>query len=110
MKFSEGMTAKEKIEALERYILVHCMLYYHMNETLISDEIFDKYSRLLAKKLQKIGENKIASTQYGYVFYDFDGTTGFDLIDRLNKSDRRRIKQIASFALRLSKSTPKGAK
>lgn len=103
MKFAEGMTAKEKIEALERYILVHSMLYYHMNESVISDERFDKYARLLARKIEQLGSKKIASTQYGYVFEDFDGTTGFDLIDRLNKPDRKRIKQVATFVLRLHK-------
>jgi len=103
MKFKEGMTAKEKIEALERYILIHSMLYYHMNESVISDQLFDKRAKLLAKKIEQLGSKKIASTQYGYVFYDFDGTTGFDLIDRLTKSDRQCIKQVATFVLRLHK-------
>ena len=99
MKFKEGMTAKEKVEAIERQILVHSMLYYHMNESVISDKRFDKLSRLLADKISKLGPKKIASTQYGYVFQDFDGTTGFDLISRLNKADRKHIKVIATYVL-----------
>ena len=101
MKFAEGMTTKEKIEALERQILVHSMLYYHMDENVISDKRYDKMSRLLASKIEKLGPKKIASTQYGYVFSDFDGTTGFDLISRLTKDDRKRIRQIATYVLRL---------
>ena len=95
MKFKEGMATKEKIEALERYILVHSMLYYHMSESLITDQQFDRAARLLASKIEKFGAKKIAKTQYGYVFTDFDGSTGFYLIEALKKSDRRRIKQVA---------------
>lgn len=43
----------------------------------------------------------MAKTEYGYVFYDFDGSTGFDLINRLNKADREKIERIATYVLRL---------
>lgn len=94
MKFPEEMKSREKIEFLERYILVHSYLYYNMDENVISDKRFDKYSRLLASKIEKYGD-KINKTQYGYVFNDFDGNTGFDLLDRLSKPDRKHIKMIA---------------
>ena len=100
MKFAENMTTKEKVEFLQRYILVHSMLYYYMNESVISDKRFDKVSRLLADKIQKFGSKKISHTQYGYVFYDFDGSTGFDLIDRLSKADKKHIKQVATCVLK----------
>lgn len=103
MKFKEGMGTKQKIEALERMILVHSMLYYEMDESVISDKRYDKLSRLLAEKLNTLSEKKVASTQYGYVFYDFDGDTGFDLISRLTKEDRKRIKQVATSVLRCYK-------
>lgn len=99
IKFKDDMTTKEKIEALERYILVHSLLYYHMSESLITDQQFDKAAKLLASKIQKFGASKIAKTQYGYVFTDFDGSTGFYLIDALKKSDRKRIKQVARAVL-----------
>ena len=35
------------------------------------------------------------NTQYGYVFYDYDGTTGFDLFDRLKQKDKTMIQGIA---------------
>lgn len=105
MKFKEGMTTKQKIEALQRQVLVHSMLYYNMDENVISDKRYDKLSRLLADKLKEIGPKKTASTQYGYVFSDFDGDTGFDLIDRLTKEDRKRIKQVATAVLKSCKRT-----
>ena len=36
-------------------------------------------------------------TQYGYVMYDFDGTTGFDLYSRLNEKDKRYLMQLARY-------------
>lgn len=99
MRFPEDMKIKARIEFLERYILVHSYLYYHMNENVISDKKYDKYSRLLASKIEKYS-SRIPSTQYGYVFYDFDGNTGFDLYDRLNKSDKKRVRDVATTVLR----------
>lgn len=98
MNFPEGMKTKARIEFLQRYILVHSCLYYSMDENVISDKKFDKYARLLASKIEKY-RDKIPKTQYGYVFYDFDGTTGFDLMDRLKPSDRDRIGAIATMVL-----------
>lgn len=100
MRFKEGMTAKQKIEAVQRMILVHSMLYYEMNESIISDKRFDKISSLLCEKQSELSLRKLLSTQYGYVFQDFDGTTGFDLISRLTQKDRTRIEQIANHVLR----------
>lgn len=100
MKFAEDMTSKQKVEALQRYILVHSMLYYDMDTSVISDKKFDKAARLLADKIQRFGPKKIASTQYGYVFKDFDGSTGFDLPDRLTEEDRKCVRRIATYVLR----------
>ena len=102
MKFPEDMTIKARIEFLERFILVHSYLYYHLSESVISDKTFDKYARFLASKVEKY-RNKIMKTQYGYVFYDFDGNTGFDLLGRLSKEDKRYIKYIALHVLELYK-------
>jgi hypothetical protein len=51
---------------------------------------------------QLVREQKVYSqktlriyTQYGYVFYDFDGTTGFDLFSRLNGMDKQFIGKLA---------------
>ena len=98
MKFPESMKTKTRIEFLERYILVHSYLYYNMNESVISDKKFNKRARLLASKIEKYSV-KIYGTQYGYVFYDFDGTTGFDLYDRLDEKDKTRIRNIATTVL-----------
>ena len=103
MKFQAGMKTKQKIEALQRYILVHSIIYYHLDDNVISDQKYDKVARLLARKQGEYSKEKILKTQYGYVFYDFDGSTGFDLLDRLNKSDKRYLLKIARYVLVLNK-------
>lgn len=103
MKFPESMKVKDRISYLERYILVHSLIYYELNESVISDKRFDKNARLLASKIEKYGPEKISKTEYGYVFYDFDGSTGFDLIGRLSDKDREKIERIARYVLRLYK-------
>lgn len=108
MKFKEGMTSKEKVEAIQRQILVHSMIYYNLNDSVISDKKFDKLCRLLVRKMEQYGPKKMAKTEYGYVFHDFDGSTGFDLTDRLSSEDREKIERIARFVIRLYKASRGG--
>ena len=82
-------TDKLKIDFLQRVILIHSYLYYEADNSVWSDKKYDEVARQLTNK-----------TQYGYCFYDFDGTTGFDLWDRLNKEDKQRIQNIAEGIVR----------
>ena len=81
-----------KINYLQRFILVNSYLYYEKDDSAITDKQFDEAAKQLVKLQRGYDTSK---TQYGYVFYDFDGTTGFDLWDRLNKKDKRFIQNIA---------------
>ena len=44
---------------------------------------------------------------YGYIFYDFDGTTGFHLYDRLNENDKNYLDNIVNHILILSRKPDK---
>ena len=95
-KFPIYWTDKLKINFLQRVILIHSYLYYEKDSSVWSDKHFDE----VAKQLTKMQKTKSViwikeNTQYGYVFYDFDGTTGFDLWDRLNRKDKQYISKIA---------------
>lgn len=80
-----------KINYLQRFIIVNSYLYYEKDDSAITDKQFDEAAKQLAK-LQK--NYDISKTQYGYAFYDFDGTTGFDLWERLTVADKTIIKTI----------------
>ena len=95
-KFPVYWTDKLKVDLLQRVILIHSYLYYEADSSVWSDKKYDE----VAKQLTKMQKSKSTvwikeNTQYGYAFYDFDGTTGFDLYHRLNRTDKEMIKKIA---------------
>lgn len=88
------------VNYLQRKIILNAIAYYELDCSPLSDKEYDELSRQLVE-LQK--DINIQDTQYGYVMYDFDGTTGFDLYSRLNQKDRAYLLQIAYIGLGKSK-------
>lgn len=85
-----------KIDFLQRVILIHSYLYYQMDMTRWTDQKYDKASRQLVNLQKQHTEEWILNnTQYGYMMFDFDGSTGFDLWDRLNGEDKVKISIMA---------------
>ena len=92
---------KLKISALQRWIIVHSILYYELDSSIVPDKQFDRNAYQLVD-LQKEHPTEAQASQYWYVFHDFDGTTGFDIYDRLTKSDKDYLTKIAKHVLHLS--------
>lgn len=92
-------TNKSKIQMLERWILVHSLLYYEFNTSIISDEMYDKNSKQLAEMIKKY-PNSFKQTKYYYCFKGFDGSTGFDLYDKLTQYDKDIVFMNAETLLR----------
>ena len=83
------------INFLQRKIIINAILYYELNTSPLSDKEYDELSQQLVRLQKNID---IQQTQYGYVMYDFDGTTGFDLYSRLNEHDKKYLMSIARMA------------
>jgi hypothetical protein len=83
-------TEKEKIDALQRWILVQSFLYYETDLQLVTDKVYDDNCKQLVG-YQNEFRKAFKSSMYYYVFHDFDGSTGFDLYYRLNKEDKERL-------------------
>lgn len=98
-KFKD-LTPQEKIDWAARYVIIHSIIYYELNESVISDKMFDKKSAALVRLMQKYPE-ELENSEYYRAIYDFDGSTGFHLYERLKKSQRKRLKQYARFIIRL---------
>ena len=95
-RFPVYWTEKMKIEFLQRVILIHSYLYYEKDNPVWSDRQFDEASKQLEELQYEHDRNAIRyNTQYGYAFYDFDGSTGFHLWDRLKRKDKEMVKGIA---------------
>lgn len=92
------LSTKEKISTIQRYIIVHSILYYVMNKSVISDKKFDEVAKELVA-LKKQEQEAYKQSDYYYCMYDFDGSTGFDLYDRLNECDKEYLSFIAQAVL-----------
>lgn len=68
----------ELISRRRRQILVHSFLYYQLNENVISDHVYDKWSKELAE-LQIKYPQEAKKAIYAKEFEEFDGSSGFDL-------------------------------
>lgn len=79
VKFPTYWTMRERIEFLQRTVLIHSYLYYEQNTNLISDSSYDELAKQLVELQKGVCLYILQEISYYYVFYDFDGTTDFDL-------------------------------
>lgn len=91
-----------KISAMQRMILVYSIMYYERHESCVGDKQYDDICKKLVEYQNKYPKSWNES-QYYYAMYDFDGTTGFDLPDRLKKKDRKNIERICDVVYRMWK-------
>ena len=99
MKFANPYwSPRTRISMLQRWLIVHSILYYELDNSVVSDKMFDSNAKQLVAMQYDYPEDAQES-QYYYVFYDFDGSTGFDLFDRLTDEDKEYLKKIAIFVL-----------
>lgn len=85
---------KTKISYLQRRIIVYSIMYYELSESCVSDKQFDTIAYQLID-LQRKDPESHKQSQYYYAMYDFDGSTGFDIPNRLTEHDREYLVQIA---------------
>lgn len=105
-----SFTPKERIELLERSILVNSFAYYELNENILADHQYDQNTIQLEQYSKQFPADFIKSRYYEY-FRDFcsedDSThnsSGFDLLERVRNADKdlyRRINIDACLALDL---------
>ena len=95
MKFHIPFTVVEKIQLLERWLLVQSFAYYELNENIASDFKYDANARELAE-LKKEYPEEFERSRYYDIFHDYcsdvDGahyTSGFDLLARVKKLDEQ---------------------
>jgi len=62
----------------QRQILVHSFLYYQLNENIISDSDFDRWSKELYEAMKENPDVAKRSVYYKD-FLEFDGSSGYDL-------------------------------
>lgn len=104
MKFSQPFTDQDKIQLLERSILVNSFAYYELDQNLLSDYQYDMNTRQLLE-LKRTSPEAFKKSRYYKYFDNFESGTGFDLASRLKKDKRlyKIISHDAHLALKLKK-------
>ena len=110
MKYHIPFTPLEKIQLLQRSILVNSLAYYELDSNILSDFDYDTNAKQLAELKKEYPEDFERSRYHDY-FYDYctdvEGahyTSGFDLLERVRKADSglyRYLKLDAMWALDL---------
>ena len=85
---------------LQKWVLVHSVIYYDYDTSVVSDHTYDMNLVQLAN-LMKEHPKEARKSKYASCFRGFDGSTGYDLISRLPEGERLRIKGQASFVVSL---------
>lgn len=88
---------KTRIEYIQRRIIVFSILYYELNENIVTDKQYDSISYQLIEYMNTTPKEILEQTKYWYVFKDFDGSTGFDLYHKLNKKDKDYLYNISRY-------------
>lgn len=95
-----------KINYYQRKIILNCIMYYEYDKSFLTDNYYDSISHELVKMQKELDKSRRydvkRDTTYGYMMYDFDGNTGFDLPKRLNTKDYDYLNNICSYKLFLN--------
>ena len=109
MKYNKPFSFAERIQLLERSILVNSFAYYILDDNILNDFQYDDNAKELAERKKERPEDFKRSRYYEY-FKDYCNddnmvyTSGFDLLEKVRKADYNlysRLHEDASMALRL---------
>ena len=102
MIFSKPFTDKEKIELLQRAILVNSYAYYELDRPILHDFQYDVNTRQLLE-LKRAAPEAYRKSRYYRYFDNFESGTGFDLTSRIQKNKKlyAKVAHDAHLALKL---------
>lgn len=80
-------TDQSKLDLLARWLIVHSIIYYELNDSVVSDAMFDNNCKQYVA-LAKANPQAKKLSAYGNIMKGFDGSTGFDLYTRCKKVNR----------------------
>ena len=73
-----NQTIKERIRNLRAKMLVHSYIYYELNDSIVSDDTWQKWANELAE-IQNNNPSECKIDFYDWEFVGWDGTTGHHL-------------------------------
>lgn len=85
-RFPDHWDTLTRVNYLQRKILLLSISYYMFDFSPVSDHAYDEMAHQLADLMQKC--DRVEESTYWYVYYDYEGSTGFNLFYRLNQKDK----------------------
>lgn len=86
---------QERMDWLQRYIIVHSYIYYELNDNVISDREYDLKAKELVAMKNKFPELWKKSQYRNNFGDDYNGSTGFNLWYSLDDHQKEIIRSIA---------------
>lgn len=100
MKFRIPYNATQKIQLLQRWIMVQSFAYYVLDSNIASDFAYDANAMQLTE-LMKNNPEEADRSRYSEYFYDYcpteedvHYTSGFDLLERVRRADAKLYRYI----------------
>lgn len=93
---SKELSTQERIDFLQRYIIVHSYIYYELNDNVISDRQYDAKAKELARLKNHYPELWMKSEYYKQFGDDYNGSTGFTFWYDLDDHQQTIIKSIVN--------------
>ena len=112
MKFHKPFNIVEKIQLLQRSILVNSFAYYELNDNILSDFQYDANAMQL-EELSKEHPEEFKRSRYYTYFHDFydsedHATSGFALLQRVKETDEDLYLRIHDDAVMALENCKKG--
>lgn len=98
-----GLNTQEYINWLQRFIVLHSYIYYHLDDNAISDRVYDMRSKELVELKNKHPDLWKTSEYYKQFSDEYNGSTGFTLYNNLSDEQKEIIHIIASYRHKYSK-------
>ena len=97
-----GLNTLERIDFLQRYIILHSYIYYELNSNIISDKKYDEKSKELVRYKNEYPELWKKSMYYKQFGDDYNGSTGFTLYHDLDDHQKEIIRSLVPNRLRFA--------
>ena len=88
-----------KISYIQRRIIIYSIMYYELNESCISDWDYHELSDRLIDLMKSSKQEQVERSTYYYAMQDYDGSTGFDIVNKLNEKDKKYLREQAQMIL-----------
>lgn len=89
-----GLSIRNYISWLQRYIIVHSYIYYELNDNILSDREYDAKAKELVSLKDLYPDEWRKSEYYAQFGDDYNGSTGFTFYNDLNTHQKEIILSI----------------